>query len=134
MAYLAPLLILAVGCFALPSPVLATGQIGTVTVLLTYQSGVSTPGFVTVEYGCFNPAMPGIVSVQSQYSWVSSDGATFSPSCGPSATAFATWLHVYGQAQTNYGAVYYNGIPSDGNFNVKIVIPLAETLGERLHN
>jgi hypothetical protein len=133
IAYLAALLILALGCFAIPSA-FATGQGGSVTVLLTYQSGVATPGFVTVEYGCFNPAFPGIVSVHSQYSWVSSDGATFTPSCGPSATAFAAWLHVYGQAQTNYGAVYYNGIPSDGYFNVKIVIPLAQSLGERLHN
>ncbi len=134
MAYFVPLLALALAGLAVPSPVHAVSQTGTVTVRLTYQSGVATPGFVTIEYGCVNPSIPGIVSVQSQNGWVSSDGATFTPACGSSTTAFATWLHVYGQAQTNYGAVYYNGIPSDGSFNVNIVIPLAQSLGERLHN
>jgi hypothetical protein len=133
IAYFVPLLVLALAGLTLPSPVHAASQIGTVNVTLTYQNGVATAGFVTIEYGCVNPSFPGIVSMQSQYGTVSSDGATFTPACG-SSTAFATWLHVYGQAQTNYGAVYYNGIPSDGSFNVNIVVHLTETLGERLHN
>ena len=134
MAYFVPLLVLALAGLTLPSPVHATSQTGTVNVTLTYRNGVATPGFVTIEYGCVNPSIPGIVSMQSQNGWVSSDGATFTPTCGSSASAFATWLHVYGQAQTNYGAVYYNGIPSDGSFNVNIVISLGQTLGQRLHN
>ena len=135
MTYFVPLLVLAVAGLALPSPVHAASPTGTVNVTLTYQNGVATPGFVTIEYGCVNPSFPGIVSMQSQNGWVSADGATFTPTCGSSTTAFATWLHVYGQAQANYGAVYYNGIPSDGSFNVNIVISLAQTLGNgRLHN
>ncbi|HKM76031.1 MAG TPA: hypothetical protein VJZ32_06410 [Candidatus Bathyarchaeia archaeon] len=134
MAYILPLLVLALAGLTLPSPVHAASQTGTVNVTLTYRNGVATPGFVTIEYGCVNPSFPGIVSVLSQNGWVSSNGATFTPACGSSTTAFATWLHVYGQAQTNYGAVYYNGIPSDGSFNVNIVITLGQTLGERLHN
>jgi len=134
MTYFAPLLVLALAGLTLPSPVHAASQIGTVNVTLTYQNGIPTAGFVTIEYGCVNPSFPGIVSMQSQHGTVSSNGATFTPACGSSTTAFATWLHVYGQAQTNYGAVYYNGIPSDGSFNVNIVVHLTETLGQRLHN
>lgn len=133
MAYILPMLAIAFASLALPSPVRAD-QPGAVTVQLTYRNGVTTPGFVTIEYGCVNPSMSGIVSIHTQEGWVSSDGGAFTPTCGSTATAFATWLHIYGQAQTNYGAIYYTGVPSDGSFNLTFVVPLTTSLGSRVHN